>query len=331
VLTTRTDGGGDTGQVDLGVHADYPPSITDVYWDETTTSVVVTFTSAVGEDYTIETVDAAAYDDTLTWADGATVTASAGTTTVSDDLSTTPLTDAFRFYRVKRTDGSDISAETVGVFELSLGSTPSLSFIATPLVPDADHASAREIFGEGASRQIPRNGFQVTDLNEVSGGASRLRLNLGGTFDLIAGSEFDIEVCAGYEVFMGFGPPSSYTVRLTGYVSGDAPSMDLTKAGAQSLRWTAYSMPRSTTLDDLGLQTAVVPWNALNRVRLLPLGASSWTNYNYIGGQWVNEGSGLPENPTLACGEGIVFMRFGPPDMDDELELEPWYVDPPNE
>ena len=105
---------------------------------------------------------------------------------------TRPLAADFRFYRVKLTGGSAISRETAGVFELSLEAEPKTKFIGVPLLPDPDHTGPREIFGEGSARQIARNSLQLSDLNEATGGISRLRYNVGGTFDLVAGSEFDI-------------------------------------------------------------------------------------------------------------------------------------------
>jgi hypothetical protein len=199
-------------------------------------------------------------------------------------------------------------------------------------VPDPDHSGIREVFGEGAARQMPRSGFQVSDLDEDIGAISRLRWDVAGNASVLVGTEFNLEAGAGYEVFVGFGPPLTYAVRLTGYVPEAAVSVSLTKVGAQSLRWLGYSMPRDTTLGALGLETAVTPWSATNRVRLLPPGTNAWINYQYNGTYWYEATApGVPADPTLECGMGIVFLRFGPPDADDVLMLPKWYENPPND
>ena len=191
-----------------------------------------------------------------------------------------------------------------------------------------------EVFGELAARQVPRSGFQVSDLDETVGAISRIRWDLAGNASVVAGSAFDLNAAVGYEVFMGFGPPLTYTVRLTGYVSETPVAADLTKVGAQSLRWFAYSLPRDTTLGALGLETAVTPWIGTNRVRLLPPGGIVWINYQYntVGGYWYEvTAPGVPVDPALTAGMGIVLLRFGPPDATDALSEVPWYLRPPND
>jgi hypothetical protein len=259
---------------------------------------------------------------------------------VTDNLTSNPLSSAFRFYRIKRTAGAEVSRQTAAVFEMTLAVSMSvpLNFISTPLIPDEDHDSCREIFGEGAARQIVRTDFQVSDLDEAAGAISRMRYTVASptVFTVLAGAEFDIAPGCGYELFMGTGfpPTATFTVRLTGYVPGTAVATPLTRAGINALRWMAYSMPRPTTLDDLGLVAAVTgpgQWRADNRVRLLPLGASGWTNYGYNGSNWYVVGaSGTPVNPAIACGTGIVFLRGGFPNATDELVCPVWYLDPPN-
>jgi hypothetical protein len=104
-----------------------------------------------------------------------------------------------------------------------------------------------------------------------------------------------------------------------------------------------YSAKRlAITLSQLGLQTYVTPWNGLNRAlnrarltaRLLFPGWSAWTNYKYstVGQFWYKESApGVPADPTLTAGMGIVFLRYGPPDATDQLPEAPWYLHPPND
>jgi len=315
-----------------------PANIEDVYWDHVNSSVVLVFNSVVGVNYTIETAQGDAYASDLVWSNLTTVTATATETTITDDLSTNPLSHAFRFYRVRRTIGSGYSRQTAAVFELPVTASPAtpLYFISTPLIPDPDHDSVRQIFGEGAARQVPRSGFQVSDLDEAVGAISRMRYLTGLTaFTVVAGAEFDIEAGAGYEMLMGAGFPVAYKLRLTGYVPETAQTVPLTKVGAQSIRWMAYSLPRPIALNDLGLPAAVTPiWNSLNRIRVLPLGSAAWVNYQYNvgGGYWYNIYSpATPVNPNFDCGTGIVFIRGGFPNATDQLVLPTWYTDPPND
>ena len=169
-------------------------------------------------------------------------------------------------------------------------------------------------------------------MDETTAATSRVRWNLAGTPSVIAGSIFDIEPGVGYEVSMGIGPLGSYTMRFTGYVSGKTLFPDLTKVGAQSLRWLGYSLPRDITLSQLGLQDVLVPWNFLSRVRLLPPGSSSWINYQYntLGGYWyLSTAPGVPNDPAITAGMGVVFIRGGPAGV-NTLPQTPWYFHPPN-
>ncbi|HET6495736.1 MAG TPA: hypothetical protein VFH61_10280, partial [Thermoleophilia bacterium] len=259
-------------------------------------------------------------------------------TAVTDNLSTNPLTARFRFYRVKRSDGSEVSRQTVGVFEMTLTTMPALKFISTPLIPDPDHKSAREILGEGAARQVPSSGFQVSDLNEATGAIARMRYMLPDTsvFTVLppGATEFDIEAGVAYEVLMA--GLTSKKIRFTGYVPETTLPVDIQKATSQSVRWMAYSMPRDTTLDDLGLVEAVTTWRSGNRVRLLPLNGSAWGTYAYntTGSYWyLVTAPGVPVDPALTAGMGIVFIRadFLTPTPADVLPEVPWYTSPPNE
>jgi len=313
-----------------------PLRITDVYWDEVSTSVVIVFASEEGTDYVLEAADADAYADGLTWdpVPGATLTGTCPEDEFSDDLTAHPLTAAFRFYRVRKSDDTNTSRQTVGVFELTIAASPAtpVYFISTPLLPDPDHDSVREVFGEGAARQVPRSGFQVSDLDEAAGAISRMRFLTGQTtFTVVAGTEFNIEPGAGYEVLVGAGFPVMYKLRLTGYVPDAAQTVSLAKVGAQSIRWMGYSLPRPITLNDLGLVDAMTPfWNSLNRVRLLPPGTAAWINYQYNGTNWYEPSDpATPVNPALECGTGIVFIRAGFPNATDELTLPTWYLGSP--
>jgi hypothetical protein len=132
---------------------------------------------------------------------------------------------------------------------------------------------------------------------------------------------------------MGLGANLPYKVRFTGYVTQVPVQADLTKTGAQSLRWLGYSLPRDITLGQLGLQTYVVPWNALNRVRLLFPGTTAWVNYKYntVGQYWYKESApGVPDDPTIQAGlMGVVLVRGGPAAV-NTLPEAPWYFHPPN-
>ncbi|HUV10936.1 MAG TPA: TIGR03790 family protein, partial [Acidimicrobiia bacterium] len=312
-----------------------PDDITDVYWDQTTTSVVITFASVEGVDYVLEAADADAYADGLTWGLvlGAALTGAAGQDSFTNDVTADPLAGSFRFYRVRRADGTNTSRQTAAVFELSLDLSPSaqLYFIGTPLVPDVDHRTIREVFGEGATRQIASTALQISDLDEAAGAIARMRYNAGGVFVPIVGEEFDLEAGVGYELLAGVMLPGTRKVRLTGYVPEAPVAVPVGKIGMQSVRWLAYSMPRGILLSELGLESAVTPWNVHNRVRILALGSNAWVTYEFDGMIWFDlRAPGVPADPFLSPGLGLVFIRAGLPDPDDVLELERWYVSPPN-
>ncbi|MBN1917847.1 MAG: hypothetical protein JW889_08065, partial [Verrucomicrobia bacterium] len=230
--STRTDGVGDAGQVDMGYHAAYPLQITDVYWDQVNANVVIEFTTDASGAYEVQTVDAAQYGDGLAFNPVAFIGApSIGTTTFTDNLTTTPLVSNYRFYRIKRLDQPEYSWQTAGVFELSLTASPALKFVSTPLVPDADHASVREVFGEGTARQIPRTGFAVNDLTENTGLVTRMSYALAdpNVFLVEGGTEFDLLPGVGYQLTMGSGAPLTYKLRLTGYVPSAPVAADVSK------------------------------------------------------------------------------------------------------
>ena len=307
-----------------------PDDITDVYWDQVATSVVIAFASQEGTAYVLERADADAYADGLTWytLPGDALTGTAGQDSFADDLATNMLTHAFRFYRVKRADDTNTGRQTAAVFEMTLTPTVEVGvyFVSTPLVPDVDHDTVGQVFGEDVggidARQIPRTNFTVTDLDEATGLLNRMQ-NAATTFDVMAGCAFDIEAGRAYELLMGLGPPIGYTLRLTGYVPETALSVDLTKTGAQAVQWMAYSMPRTIKLSQLGIETAVLPWIPTNQVRLLPPGSSFYSIYTFVGGSWS------PSDPDLEPGMGIEFLNQGPPGTFTLLEPT-WYLHPPN-
>jgi len=122
---------------------------------------------------------------------------------------------------------------------------------------------------------------------------------------------------------------------LTGYVPETAQSAFVGKANfGASDHWLAYSMPRATTLEELGLRDAVTPWNDDNLVRILPLGTPVWKIYKYdgTGGYWYDIwDTGVPVNPSVACGQAYCLIRRGLPDTGDYLTMPTWYANPPND
>jgi predicted outer membrane repeat protein len=327
-LTTRTDGAGDAGTVDLGYHTVYPLYITDVAWDQVGTEVDLEFTTMAGGDYVVEAADTDAYDDGLVYTTIATVLGAAqGTTAVSDDVGASPLANAFRFYRVRRTDLDAMSWQTAGVFELPINAAvTSTYFISVPLIPDPDHASVAAVFGEGAARQIVRTNVTVSDLDESNGAISRMR-NASGTYSVLAGSAFSIEPGVGYDLYVGLGFQTQFVLRLTGYVPEGPITVPLTKVNNQATRWLGYSLPRPIKLSALGLVEAVTPtWAPSNKVRLLPAGSPGWFTYTYDPGT----STWSPSDPDLVPGMGIVFLRAGFNNLVDELVMPTWYLYPPN-
>jgi hypothetical protein len=313
-----------------GVHIISPDTITitDVYWVHSATKIGLTFTSQVGINYTIETADADNYDDNLAWTDWTNVTAAADTTTVEDVVTgLRALTEDFRFYRVRVTESDPFySTQTVGVREIPINAgTTSLYFLSTPLIQHANRKSVREVFGEGANRQVPRTNFTVSDLVESSGAINRMR-NAAGVYAVLSGVEFSIEPGNGYEIYVGTGLVNLWKLRLVGYVPEKPVIVPLTKENNQAIRWMGYSMPRTITMSQLGLPGAITPgWNAANRVRVLPLGTSAWITCSYSTATQL-----WTPNPTLTSGMGLVFSRAGFNNTVDKLIEAPWYFHPPN-
>jgi len=304
--------------------------ITDVYWDEATSSVKVTFSSKSGKGYTLERADANAYADGLSWSTVTTTTASGKETTLADDLST-PLSADFRFYRVRRSDGTDTSRQVVGLFELDLeiGWTMQDFFISTPLIPDKDHDSVQQVIGTQIDRNAPNIRQRIAD----TGLNNRMVYNrTAGTWSADVGAAFDIAVGEGYKLFAGGGIAQTLTLRLTGYVAELDASVLVQKPGwTQTDRWVAYSMPQARTLDTLGLRESVTGWNSMNTLKLRALGASVWSTYKWDGAKWHNVNTPTVDagSTPIACGEATIFTRFGTPDDEDEWAQPTWYDDPP--
>ena len=333
-VTTRTDGVDDAGQVDMGYHAEYPLMITDVYYDHATTSVSITFTSEASVDYVLEVADAAEYSDAVVWSDRPSTGAVGAVTTVTDNLSTNPLGNDHRFYRVKRADESETSWQTAGVFELDLAIQWTMwdFFISTPLIPDPDHASVQDVLGT----QINRSGPVIMRLAPATGVIDRMQYSQGAqTWSVLYGSSFELEPCIGYYLSCGGGLQETLPLRLTGYVPEEALSTEVSKPGwTTEDRWLAYSMPRATTLETCGLRQSVTGWELDNRVRLRPHGAAVWSTYKWTGVQWedlANPGVGV--DPPLVCGSAIQFTRKGmppPTGPEDYWPQATWYAHPPN-
>jgi len=304
--------------------------ITDVYWDEATSSVKVTFSTQDGLPYLLQGTDADAYADGLTWTTITSATASGDETTLADDLST-PLSADFRFYRIKRSDVDRISKKAVALFELDLeiGWTMQDFFVSTPLVPDEDHASVQDVIDTQINRNAPNIRQRVAD----TGLNNRMVYNrTAGTWSADVGAAFDIVVGEGYKLFAGGGIAQTLTLRLTGYVPEQDGSVLVQKPGwTQTDRWVAYSMPRPRTLDTLGLRESVTGWNSMNTLKLRSLGSGVWTTYKWDGSKWYDASApGVDAGSTpIACGEAVVFTRFGTPIDQDEWVQSPWYDDPP--
>jgi len=304
--------------------------ITDVYWDQATSSVKITFSSKGTKYYTLERADADAYADGLSWSTVTSTIATGKETTLADDLST-PLSADFRFYRVRRNSGVDTSRQVVGLFELDLeiGWTMQDFFISTPLIPDADHASVQDVIGT----QIDRNNPNIRQRIADTGLNNRMVYNRSaGTWSADVGAAFDIVVGEGYKLFAGGGIAQTLTLRLTGYVPEQDGSVLVQKPGwTQTDRWVACAMPQARTLDTLGLRESVTGWNSMNALKLRPLGASVWSTYKWDGAKWYDVNTpGVDAGSTpIACGEAAVFTRFGTPTDQDEWAQPTWYDDPP--
>jgi hypothetical protein len=197
-------------------------------------------------------------------------------------------------------------------------------YVSTPLVPDTDYDLVSQVFGEKISgvdgRQIPRTNFRVSSLV----GINILRMTnagVGGGDLVYTGSAFDIEAGRAYELQLGGGPLASYPLRFTGYVSETPLSVNLDKP--PTVKWFAYSMPRTITLASLNLPTVISPWIGTNRVRILWHGRFTFDNYSYAGGVWS------PANPDLVPGTGMILVDNGPVGAMTLME-ETWYLHPPN-
>jgi hypothetical protein len=305
-----------------------PDDITDVYWNQDTTSVVITFASVAEVLYTLEAADADAYADGLAWSDLSSVTAGAPKTTVTDELSLNPLTADFRFYRVKRADGSAVSRQTAAVFELELdvGFAQRFFIASTPLTPDPDHATVADVLGA----QLNYANVKLDKLTAHTGLYTRATYAPGAGWT----NSFVIVPGESYMLNAGDALPFPHAVRLTGYVPEQALTVSVTRASfAVTQRWMAYGMPGPTTLGALGLEAAVTPfWSATSEVRLMPLGATIWNRYFWDGANW-RQGSlvgPLADDTPIACGEGIVFIHNGIPAQPDTLTWPTWYLHPPN-
>jgi hypothetical protein len=277
--------------------------------------------------YTVEVAEADAYADGLTWSNLAARTATTDQTTVSDDLSTNALSSDYRFYRVKRDDGSEYSWQTAAVFELHLavGFATRQFFVSTPLIPDTDHVGVEDVLGT----QLDYAGVRMDKLIADSG------LYSSATYDDVADTwtgGYSIVAGEGYWLKVGNAYPIPHTVRLTGYVPEETLRVSVARdSWAVSHRWIGYSMPRPTTLGALGLEAEVVPfWSS--EVRLLPLGATAWNSYRWDGAKWydvTNPGVDAGGTP-IACGEGILFIHNAIAGEDDTLVWPTWYLHPPN-
>jgi len=311
-----------------------PDDITDVYWDQDTTSVVITFASEEGVNYELERAEADAYADGLTWSSlpGDTLTGTAGQDVFADDLTVNPLTAAFRFYRVKREDDTNTSRQTAALYELPLdiGWTMQDFFISTPLILDEDHVSVQDVIGTQINRNLPNIRQRVAD----TGLNNRMVYDRDtGMWSVTYGSAFDVAPGEGYRLFAGGGVEETLKLRLTGYVPEEALSVLVAKPSwTQTDRWIAYSMPRPRTLDTLGLHESVSGWNSMNTLKLRPLGASVWSTYKWDGSKWYNVNTpGVDAGSTpVACGEAMVFTRFGTPIEQDQWVQPTWYDHPPN-
>ncbi len=308
--------------------------ITDVYWDQDDTSVVIVFASRQGAAYVLERADADAYADDLTWytLPEDTLVGGAAQGMFRDNLTANPVATAFRFYRVKRADDTNTSRQTAGVFGLTLLIQWTMQdfVISTPLVPDPDHASVEQIIGEQINRSTPF----LRRLVPETGLVDRMVYDRDiGTWSLMQGEAFDIEPGKSYQLFAGGGIEETLTVWLTGTVPEEGVSTIVTKPSwTQSDRWLAYSMPRGTTLGELGLVEAVSYWNPANVVRLKPLGTEIRQTFQYNDGMWfdvLNPGVDAGSTP-IACGEGIVLTRLGVPTEQDTWVQPAWYFHPPN-
>ena len=233
--------------------------------------------------------------------------------------------------------GPRTSLKTAAVFEQDLNMTfwPQTFFLSTPLIPDEDHDSVQAVFDTQVERSWQWGDPELGRLEADTGDESWMSYDPDDdTWSVSEGSAFDIVAGEGYWLTTGFGATQTCTVRLTGYVPDEALEISVGKASQQvSERWFAYSMPRTRTLDNLGLVEAVTGWDSNNLVRLLPIGDQSWNSYKYNGSYWYDVNyPGVDAGSTeIDCGEAIRFNRYGDTNTTDTLVWEPWYDEPPNE
>jgi len=70
----------------------------------------------------------------------------------------------------------------------------------------------------------------------------------------------------------------------------------------------------------------------MNTLKLRALGASVWSTYKWDGAKWYDvTAPGVDAGSTpVACGEAVVFTRFGTPVEQDQWVQSTWYFNPPN-
>jgi hypothetical protein len=292
--------------------------------------VNVTFTVQGGASYDVQYADGNAYSDTpgaLTWAalPGGPFTAGVGATSMTVTDTTLPTT-SFRFYRIKLSGSPFYSNEVCGAFKLVLpiGFAVNQFFISVPLVPDAT-ATVNSVIG----KQLDYANIYMDKLTESTALYTRATYdNVGKVWN----NDYPIVAGAGYWLNAAGALPFPHTVVLTGYVSGRAVKLSVTRTSfATSSRWMGYSMPQPQTLAGLGLPSVITPfWAPTNQVRLLPLGQTAWKTYFFDGTNWrLGSLGGAVVNPAIACGEGILFIHNGIPGSPDVLPLPTWYYKPP--
>jgi len=213
---------------------------------------------------------------------------------------------------------------------LPIGWTMQDFFVSMPLVPDPDHDSVQDVL----SSQINRNNPNIRQRVATTGLNNRMDYNrTTKIWSASYGTAFDIAPGEGYKLFAGGGIAQTLKVRLTGYVPEKAVSVLVAKPGwTQTNRWVAYGQPRGRTLDTLGLRESVTGWNSMNTLKLRALGASVWSTYKWDGAKWYNVNTPAVDagSTPIACGEAVVFTRFGTPLAQDQWVHSTWYYHPPN-
>jgi len=293
----------------------------------------VTFGCQPNTSYDLEYADGNTYLDlpgALTWGTLMTQVSGAAATsmTMTDDLTTVPMTGSFRFYRVRKTGAPFCSNQIGAAYKLTLavGFAVRQFFISMPLVPDAT-ATVSSVIGN----QLPYTGVKMDKLIANSGLYSRATYAPGppgvwtGDYALAAGE--------GYWLDVGNAIPVPHNVILTGFVSPKTVGLSVTRASfAVTRRWMGYCMPQPTTLAGFGLQNAITPfWAPTSEVRLLPLGTTVWKQYFFDGTNWRagSVGGAIADSTVIPCGSGILFIHNGIPGSPDVLGLPTWYYKPP--